>query len=450
MKKILSVFLMILLLVSLLAGCGCKHEWEDATCEDPKTCEKCGETQGEPGDHKWKDATCEKPKTCKTCKKTSGKALGHDWQGGTCSRCEKPQPTEDSNSNTNLVEVPNLVGKQFSEVADMKDLIIMKEEVYDDFVPAGQIISQETAAGKEVVKNSWILVVVSKGPVPEVVLMPDLQNETKEDALKALQDLGFSENITIKEEENENFKKGTVIRTTPEKDTVLSEGTAITLIVSKGKKVQRVPMPNVVGITEESAKTTLDNQGLDLQIVVESVYNPSIEAGVVIESIPGPTEIVETNDTVTLKVSRGVEMKKMPNVVGMNITDAKTKLADTGFKSTPVVKYVAGKEALDTVLTQLPEVDKEYELDVEITLEVSDGSLAPKPIKKTVTIDLKGYAMASRCVVSVKRDGVEVLVLSVPKGTPSVELPDQEGLGTVYYTVSTDNGDSWIHTEEFS
>ena len=356
----------------------------------------------------------------------------------------------DKEINNNLVIVPKLVGQEYAKVCEeYTDLTIKKEDVHHENVPAGQIISQKIAAGKEVVKNTWIEVEVSVGPAPKVVLMPDLQDQTKEDALKALEDLGFSENITIKEEENESVKKGTIIRTTPQKETALTEGMAITLTVSMGKKMQRVPMPNVVGITEESAKKTLENQGLDLQIVVESVYNPSIEAGLVIESIPGPTEIVATNDKVTLKVSRGVEMKKMPNVVGMNLADAKTKLADTGFKSTPVIQYVAGKEAADTVLTQLPEVDKEYELDVEITLEVSDGSLAPKPVKKTVVIDLKGHAMASGCVVSVKRDGVEVLEIPVPKGTSSVEIPDQEGLGTVYYSVVIDDSDGWLHTENF-
>ena len=87
MKKILSVFLIVLLLASFMSGCGCKHEWEDATCEDPETCEKCGETRGETGDHKWKDATCKRPKTCKTCGKTKGKPVDHKWQNDICTKC---------------------------------------------------------------------------------------------------------------------------------------------------------------------------------------------------------------------------------------------------------------------------------------------------------------------------------------------------------------------------
>ena len=240
-----------------------------------------------------------------------------------------------------------------------------------------------------------------------------------------------------------------MIRTTPAKDSLLTKDTKITLVISLGKKIQFGAMPNVVGETKDKATATLKNQGLDLQIVVEEVFDPAVAVGVVVETVPGRGEKLQTNQTVTLKVSKGVEMKKMPAMVGLSLDDAKAKLKELGFKE-PAVKYIAGKEAKDTVLTQLPKEDKEYELGVEITLEVSDGTLAPKMIKKNVVIDLQGYALSSRCMVSVKRDGVEVLVLSVPKGTEFVELPDQEGLGTVYYTVLIDDSEGWVHTEEFA
>ena len=65
MKK--SVFTLLLtsafaaVLALSLAGCGHQHSWEDATCDTPKTCSECGETEGE--------------------------ALGHEVSIGKCSRC---------------------------------------------------------------------------------------------------------------------------------------------------------------------------------------------------------------------------------------------------------------------------------------------------------------------------------------------------------------------------
>lgn len=51
------------------------HAWVDATCEAPKTCSVCGETEGEALGHVWIDATYEAPKTCETCGTTEGEAL---------------------------------------------------------------------------------------------------------------------------------------------------------------------------------------------------------------------------------------------------------------------------------------------------------------------------------------------------------------------------------------
>lgn len=84
-KKVCLVMLCVLVLgIALLTGCSCKHEWKDATCDAPKTCAKCGETEGEALTHKWVDADCENAKTCSLCKKTEGNALGHTWSDATC------------------------------------------------------------------------------------------------------------------------------------------------------------------------------------------------------------------------------------------------------------------------------------------------------------------------------------------------------------------------------
>lgn len=73
---------LVLLVCLLLSGCCLKHEWHDATCSAPKTCVKCGETEGEMLPHTWKSATCTAPKTCIVCGTTEGEPLGHqetDW-----------------------------------------------------------------------------------------------------------------------------------------------------------------------------------------------------------------------------------------------------------------------------------------------------------------------------------------------------------------------------------
>lgn len=97
MKKAATLLTVMILCLSLLAGCSCRHEWTDATCTAPRICALCGETEGEALGHTWAEATCEAPKTCTACGETEGGALGHSWQDATCeapetcSRCAKTE-----------------------------------------------------------------------------------------------------------------------------------------------------------------------------------------------------------------------------------------------------------------------------------------------------------------------------------------------------------------------
>ncbi len=98
MKKKMSVFVYAALLAAILTGCGCKHEdWNEATCQAPKTCAECGATEGEALEHDWTDASCSAPKTCKTCELTEGEPMEHVWVEATCKKpkhCENCDATE--------------------------------------------------------------------------------------------------------------------------------------------------------------------------------------------------------------------------------------------------------------------------------------------------------------------------------------------------------------------
>ncbi len=50
MKRILAICIALIMVLSL-TGCCLKHEWKEATCTTPKTCIKCGKTEGEPTGH---------------------------------------------------------------------------------------------------------------------------------------------------------------------------------------------------------------------------------------------------------------------------------------------------------------------------------------------------------------------------------------------------------------
>lgn len=92
MKKRVISFVALLSAV-LLIGCDTnaknaqehlEHDWEEATCNSPKTCALCGEIEGANLEHDWEGATCNSLKTCVLCGKTEGKLSEHDWIEATC------------------------------------------------------------------------------------------------------------------------------------------------------------------------------------------------------------------------------------------------------------------------------------------------------------------------------------------------------------------------------
>ena len=70
MKKRLATMAVLGGMMLAVTGCGHEHTWTEATCTAPKTCDSCGETEGDVLEHSWTEATCTAPKTCSVCGKT--------------------------------------------------------------------------------------------------------------------------------------------------------------------------------------------------------------------------------------------------------------------------------------------------------------------------------------------------------------------------------------------
>lgn len=60
------------------------HNWEYATCLQPKYCRSCGETVGEPLGHDWAEATCTSEKYCQRCGLSEPGFAPHDFVGWSC------------------------------------------------------------------------------------------------------------------------------------------------------------------------------------------------------------------------------------------------------------------------------------------------------------------------------------------------------------------------------
>ncbi len=84
MKKRLLISCVLILCALLLSACACNHQWAEASCDAPKTCTLCGETEGEALMHQWAEASCTAPKSCSLCGETEGEILEHQWEAASC------------------------------------------------------------------------------------------------------------------------------------------------------------------------------------------------------------------------------------------------------------------------------------------------------------------------------------------------------------------------------
>ena len=164
------------LVAAIVALWPCDHEWAEATCTEPATCTKCGETEGKALGHDWQEATCTEPETCSRCGETQGDPLGHDveeWtvtleptcgdegeQTGTCTRCgeeveEVIEPTgehvEGEWSFTSSIGVKRLICSVCGEVMETQEVTIYTEGDYIAGVdlPAGEYKLYCTATSDE-------------------------------------------------------------------------------------------------------------------------------------------------------------------------------------------------------------------------------------------------------------------------------------------------------------
>ncbi len=326
-----------------------------------------------------------------------------------------------------LVEVPNLVGKEFEEIPEYEDFDIVFNREYDENYPEGVIFHQNPEAGEKV-EPGKIYVKVSKGPVPEPVTVSDIAGLPQSQAEKILQDLDLNLNISIQEEFNDKVSKGNVIRTEPEIGSELTAGQTVIIWISAGEEIKTETMPGLEGATEESAKNTLDKLGLKLKITVEEVHDSNVEAGLVIKTEPEKGESLETGKEVTIYVSLGPELAKMPGVVGMNIDTAITVLKAAGFQ-TPDIELVESEEAAGIVVSQSAEKNTDVDITAPIILQVSKGagtgdttSTEPQqPVTKDVEISLpEDYVTSGDYTVELRLEGTTIKTVTVAAGSSSV------------------------------
>ena len=133
-----------------------------------------------------------------------------------------------------LVEVTDVTGKDIKvatyELQDTLGFVIETEEVVNEKVTAGIIISQDPKEGQKPY-GSTIKLVVSKGDGKESVIMPSVLGSTEADAKAKLEKLKLK--VNVKYSEDNSKSNGVVIAQSYPQNQELKEGDIVEITVNK-------------------------------------------------------------------------------------------------------------------------------------------------------------------------------------------------------------------------
>lgn len=176
---------------------------------------------------------------------------------------------------------------------------------FSETVEVGHIISQTPNAGSTTKSEvTDINVVISSGvPDDNTIYMPSLVREDYRTAETKLKndygvEVAYGDRVY-----SDTIDEGLIVSTDPVAGSPLTAGQTVTLYVSKGPEITTVPMPSLIGLTEEQANEALDQLELELGSCI-TVASSEKAGTVVYQSVKANTEVAP-GTVVYLQLSDG-------------------------------------------------------------------------------------------------------------------------------------------------
>ena len=203
---------------------------------------------------------------------------------------------------TREVQVPPLTGKTVNEATGLLteaglNLKVEEGRRLDPKVPAGQIVTQDPAAGVRTRRERSVKVWVSGGPRSTTI--PELSGESERTAQLRLQQegLGLASTAEIR---SSDYPAGTVVAQFPAARTNAAQ---VALLVNRGERGARYVMPDLIGVDGSRAAEMLRTRGFRATVVGDHPY-PGVGPGIVLRQSPQAGFQIAPGEPISLEVSR--------------------------------------------------------------------------------------------------------------------------------------------------
>jgi serine/threonine-protein kinase len=140
----------------------------------------------------------------------------------------------------------------------------------------------------------------------------------------------------------------------------------------------RVPATGVLGKTRAEAERRLADAGLDVGPTRED-FSGAFERGTVMATDPAPGERIRGSGPVSLVISRGPRIVKVPQLEGEPLAAAKEKLRAAGLAAGVVTEAFDAGVARGSVISSDPPAGTERSPDAAVALVVSKGAPVEVP-----------------------------------------------------------------------
>jgi eukaryotic-like serine/threonine-protein kinase len=277
------------------------------------------------------------------------------------------------NGDPPRVAVPNIVGQQVAQAKNAlaeQGLRSQENPVESTEEEVGKVIRTNPPPDTEVEQGTTVILDVGIGP--KTVKVPPLIDLTPQQAEQQLKEVGLSLAANQQSQVVEDEAKiGKIVAQNPAPLIDVPAGTQVQITI--GVAPEKVKVIRVVGDDFDTAKENLEAQGL----VVQRVDVDSIEPlGRVVEQDPKPSTEVNKGATVTLKVSKGNQIK-MPQIVGDTVEEATAKLQALGWTGTIEETEVPPEDPGDINHIMEQEVPTDQPIAKDAVIRVKVGSLTP-------------------------------------------------------------------------
>ena len=245
------------------------------------------------------------------------------------------------------------------------------------------VLEQNPEAGEDVEEDSTVDLVVSVGP--EAIPVPDVVGLTEDEARAALAEAGF-ESIEIELVTDPEVEEGRVVEQVPEADAEWPPTEAIVLRRLEG--AETVEVPNIRSQAEADAIRILEGDPYGLVVEIERAENPDTPEGFVVNTRPRPGRDVEPGSVITIVVSAGPGIIRVPNVIGLSPDEAQHDSRPTASSWFPIrpSSTIRPPRHPGEVIRQVPAGGVEVGAGAEVTIIVGlEPEPTPTPVPPTPT-----------------------------------------------------------------